>query len=142
MATRSAKEEKTYQDYIKNEKKPGCDFCRFEAGDGQVKREETDFYIVENIYGYSHWDSSEVEEHLMIVPKKHVTSLSKLSDTELMAHAKLIQEYEPKGYSTYSRGSESHMKSVPHQHTHLIKLKPGRHKFFLHVQKPYIRFKF
>lgn len=52
-----------------------------------------------------------------------------------------ISQYEDNGYHIYARPTNSVTRSVPHQHTHLIKTsdKSVRATFFL--QKPYFLFK-
>jgi len=79
----------------------------------------------------------EVTDHLMIVPKKHVESLHDLTSKEKIDIIDLIATYEKKGYNVYAREKGNATKSVPHQHTHLIKTKNKRASFVLYLRKPY-----
>lgn len=99
-----------------------CQFCSFTAETPQVIAEHTHFWIVENIFPYKLWDDFLVEQHLMIVPKRHVVSLIELTDAEKFDYITLIADYEHHGYSIYSRTDKSLTKSIPHQHTHLIRV--------------------
>lgn len=140
-ATRSRKEVKEYRKYQKNTPKPtGCVFCLIDKNSDQFISETKHFKVIRNIFGYSLWDSQRVEDHLMIVPKKHTDSLSKLPKEAAVEFVKIISEYEGKRYNVYARAPASVMKTVVHQHTHLIKPlgKPRRLIFLL--RKPYIRF--
>lgn len=139
-ATRSRKEEKTYTRYLKTKPKGRCPFCQIGTGDDQLVEQTKYFKVIHNIFGYSLWDSQEVADHLMIVPKQHINSLSKLSADAAQDYLKLIGKYEKKSYSQYSRAPSSVVKSIPHQHTHLIKPQGGPKKFVFQLRRPfYIR---
>ena len=142
MATRSRKEELRYRSYRKNADSEVCVFCALTSDSSQHIEEYKHFDIIKNIYGYSLWDSTGVEEHNMLVPKRHVASMADFNKGELQEFAQLLRDYEGQGYNLYARGRDSHMKSVIHQHTHLIKLNTKRKKFFMLVEKPYIRITF
>ncbi len=140
-ATRSRKEVKAYNKYRKSEKKPaGCVFCNIDEESEQLVLNGKYFKVIRNIFGYSLWDSQRVEDHLMIVPKKHTDSLRKLPKEAAIEFVDILGEYEEKRYNVYARAPSSVMKTVVHQHTHLIKPlgKPRRLIFLL--RKPYIRF--
>lgn len=139
-ATRSRKEELQYKKYRKTLPEDDyCGFCHIKKGDEQFIKSTRNFKIIRNIFGYSMWDSQKVEDHLMVVPLKHIDSLSGLSDKAALEFAKLIFSYEEKGYNVYARAPGSKLKSVIHQHTHLIKPKGKQKKLVLYVRKPYIR---
>lgn len=140
-ATRSRKQVKDYRKHRKNAKKPdGCTFCLIDSQSSQYISETKHFKVIRNIFGYSLWDSQKVADHLMVVPKKHTDSLSKLPKEAAVEFVDIISTYEDKRYNIYARAPASVMKTVVHQHTHLIKPlgKPRRFIFFL--RKPYIRF--
>ena len=105
----------------------------------RIVQKTKSFYVLENKYPYSHWDSQAVEDHLMIVPKKHTDTLSDLDASEAVEYVQLVGSYESKGYSVYSRTASSKIKSVAHQHTHLIKTSEKISRFVLYSKKPYIR---
>lgn len=137
MATRKKDNEKRYIEYRKN-KQIGCDFCKFGVDGAKVLKEYDNFWIVENIFGYDLWDGMTVVEHLMIVPKKHTESISNLDARVLAEYGQVIADYDNKGYSYYARSVENKSKSVPHQHTHLLKFDGKRKKFHLFLKRPYI----
>lgn len=139
-ATRSRKEEKTYKKYLRDKPKT-CPFCTIEKDSDQLVEETKYFKVIHNIFGYSLWDSQEVEDHLMIVPKKHIDSIAKLPSEASIEYVKLLSKYEKMQYSQYSRAPSSVIKSVVHQHTHLIKPKGEPKKFVLLFRSPlYMRF--
>lgn len=139
MATRSRKETLRYRIDRKIEQHKECVFCLIESEPERIVQTTKNFHVIKNKYPYSQWDSQGVEDHLMVVPKKHTDTLGNFNSTEALEYIGLISSYETKGYNVYSRASQSAIKSVVHQHTHLIKPTPGVHKFSLYLRKPYIR---
>lgn len=115
---------KQAHDYTKHRQgtPDGCQFCAFTRDTEQVIDELPQFWIVRNIFPYAIWDDYHVNEHLMIVPKRHVVSLAEFTDEEKLGYVNLIAEYEHRGYSVYSRTDNGPTKSIPHQHTHLIRV--------------------
>ncbi len=113
-----------------------CPFCK----KGQVKVIESgkDFRIVKNTYGYSYWEFMDVVDHLMIVPKRHVENMSDFSDKECAEVVRFMAKYEKLGYNVYAREKYNVIKSVPHQHTHLIKTTNKKSSFFIYIRRPYI----
>lgn len=115
-----------------------CAFCTISPKSKQVLKNHTYFREITNIFPYSLWDSSKVTEHAMLVPKRHITSLSQLTKPEKLEYITLISEKEGQGYDVFSRGHNSHMKSVPHQHTHILKTTGKRIKTLVYHAKPLI----
>lgn len=139
-ATRSRKEEKFYKSYRMNHKKAACDFCNIDKNYSQFLKATRSFKVIRNIFAYSIWDGQEVSDHLMIIPKEHVDSLSKVTSAQAVELLKLISEYEAGGYNFYGRAPSSKIKSVVHQHIHLIKTVGQPKKFVFLLRRPYIRF--
>lgn len=84
--------------------------------------EDLDFFIVaKNIFGYQIWDGFEVQEHLLVIPKRFVEGISEFSQQEFEEFQKIIAKYEAKDFSIYARAPKNKSKTVMHQHTHLIK---------------------
>lgn len=136
---RSPKAQKAYRKHRKNNPlHEQCDFCEFTIMSPQVVAEHPHFWHVRNIFPYSVWDECRVIEHTMIVPKRHVISLSELTDEESIEYTKLIGQLEAKGCNIYSRSDASATKSVPHQHTHAIKTNGKRLKFLHFNSTPHI----
>lgn len=120
------------------EPKGGCAFCRLEKGRRIIEQTEH-VVVIPNKYPYDIWEYRDVEDHLMIVPKRHAKSLHELTAAEQQDVMELMARYEQQGYDVYARATGSRTRSVPdHQHTHLIKTagKPGRAS--LYIRKPYI----
>ena len=136
---RSRKDELSYRHYLKSHVQPKgiCVFCELKGDDHQIIREFPQFYVIKNIFPYSVWDSSIVRDHLMIVPKRHIESTSKFSDKETLEHHKITAIYEKNGYDLYSRGVSSTMKSVQHQHTHIIKTTGEQIRGLVFMDKPF-----
>ncbi len=140
MPSRSRKETIKYRKYREVEKYVDqCVFCSDEGKTGAIIEISKNFKIIKNIFPYSHWDSQGVADHLMIIPKIHTDTLADLNDSAAVEFVKLISKYESIGYNVYARAPQSTMKSIVHQHTHLIKLDGNDKKLLLYVNKPYLR---
>lgn len=112
--------ERKYKNHRKLLEKSNCDFCDFTPVSKQVRREFAHFWLVDNIFPYALWDGCRVLEHLLLVPKRHVISLSELTAIESAEYVQIISNLEDSGYAVYARPAVSSAKSVPHQHTHFI----------------------
>lgn len=138
MATRKKTNHNRYVDYRKEKPASRCDFCEFNIDNAEVVAEFDNFWIVQNIFGYDIWDNMEVKEHLMIVPKIHTESISKLDPNVLAEYGQIIAKYDSDGYSFYARAAENKSKTVPHQHTHLLKFNGKSKRFMIYAEKPYL----
>jgi ATP adenylyltransferase len=140
MSFRRRSREIDYIRYRKNEKAKGqrCIFCELSEDHEQYIDESEYFWIVKNSFPYDLWDDLDVLEHRMIVPRKHTESLYALSDAALAEYGKLLGRYEADGFSIYARAQTVITKSVPHQHTHLIRLNDKQKRFILYSKKPYV----
>jgi len=138
VSTRKKLNQKRYVDYRKIKPLERCDFCEFNNHSIEVVAEYDYFWIITNSFGYDIWDNMEVKEHLMIVPKYHTESISKLELNAITEYAKIIAKYDSDGYSFYARAAENESKSVPHQHTHLLKFNGKRKRLMLFIEKPYL----
>lgn len=140
-AYRSRKEMTPYRKRIKLLKTTPnvCEFCDLKQGDEQFVGETAHFKMVRNIHPYTLWDERRVKEHLLIMPKAHVETLAKLSAKAQNEFVKLIIDYEANGYDIFARTAENKMKSVVHQHTHLIKTGGKRRHILFFTRKPYFR---
>jgi diadenosine tetraphosphate (Ap4A) HIT family hydrolase len=136
MPNRSRREERAYKTHRENQPK-GCVFCAIKNNSPQLVGQTRSFKIVRNIFAYSLWDSQIVTDHLIIVPKRHIDSLDKLSSNAATEFLKLISDYEKMGYNVYARAPGSIMKSVLHQHTHLIKTEGKPKNLFFFIRKPF-----
>jgi len=140
---RTSKNQKAYAAHTNKARKSNvCQFCELAAGSDEVVKIHKHFKILKNIFPYDNWDAQDVLDHLMITPIKHTESLSTLGDKAAVEFVQLISSYEKNGYDVFARSPHSTTKSVPHQHTHLIKTGGKKHKGVLHLQKPYISITF
>jgi len=116
----------------------GCSFCAFSVDLEQIIAETKHFWITRNIFPYGLWDDHEVAEHLLLVPKQHTESIRTFNSDEKIEFVDIVGEYEAEGYSVYARSPGNKSKTIPHQHTHLIKLKGKAKRFNVRVNKPYL----
>ena len=72
----------------------------------------------------------------MVVPKIHTDSLNDFKPQQAAEYLKILGEYEKKGYNVYARAPNSKIKTITHQHTHLISAK-GKKKFIFYTNKPF-----
>lgn len=136
---RKRKSEKVYKAYTRHVRSRAvCEFCHFEVGGRQYVAHNDHFWVVRNIFPYDFWDSRGVLDHLMIVPKRHIESLSSLSTEEKAAYVDLLGEYDLKGYSSYARAPFNTMKSVDHHHTHLMTYTDRPVRFMVYASRPHI----
>jgi diadenosine tetraphosphate (Ap4A) HIT family hydrolase len=117
-----------------------CEFCDFTAKHEQVVEAGTHFWVVATKFVYDMWDSFGVDDHLMLVPKRHIRSLAEFSPSEQREFFKLAAKYEAKNYSVYARSVHSKTKSITHQHTHLIKLDNRAKRLIFYLKKPHLLF--
>lgn len=136
--TRSAETEEIYKDYLSKKDPSICQFCNLESE--RIIKKYDHLFVIENIFPYELWDSCKVEEHYMLLPKRHIASKSEYTPEEKDEFMDIVSEYEGRGFSLYSRGNNSVMKSVMHQHSHLIKLdNSSRISYLFFNQDPYVR---
>lgn len=129
MTTRKRKQEKQYQRLKKNRpKSDDCSFCLITQGHEEFIEEGAFFKIITNRFHYSYWDEQEVQHQVMLVPKEHIDSISKLPLKAAEEFLEYISKYEEQGYSVYARPPQSVTKTITHQHTHLIKTDGKRKK--------------
>lgn len=141
-ATRSTKLEHAYQRQRQKSRKSKneCPFCIFKDNDPHFIEETSMFRVIRNIAPYSIWDGQGVKDHLLLIPKQHTEKLGDLNDAATTEFLNLITKYEENGYNMYARAPTSRMKSVVHQHTHLILPNNKHTNFILYFRKPfYIR---
>lgn len=138
-APRSRKESRKYKAYTKQTDPSVCRFCTITPEDDQYVDSTEYFNIIKNAFPYSIWDSQRVVDHLMVTPKVHTDNLGSMSTDARLEYVALLEKYEKQGYNIYARAPTSIIKTIVHQHTHLIKTggRPMRLLFLLH--KPYIR---
>ncbi len=141
MAYRSRKEHQPYKTRTKQvQTTGGCEFCKIETASDQLVEQTASFKVIKNIFPYSFWDYRRVSHHLMIIPKWHTDTLKDIRSDQAAEYMSIVSRYESRGYDVFARSPGSIQKSVPHQHTHLIKTGGKSVKFILYIAKPYMRF--
>jgi len=120
----------------------GCPFCDPNEINYRLREETEHMYIVPNQTKYEVWEQHKVIEHLLLIPKRHVSTLGEFTDTEVLDMARLAGKYEDMGYSVYSRANVNPRRSVSHQHTHLVKIDPKSPKLHFYLKKPYVMVNF
>ena len=131
---------KTIHKYRNRQKALGCPFCD-QNTIAKATFENEFLYIVPNLTPYDLWELHDVEDHLLVIPKRHVKSLGELNNKERLAIMDMLADYEGQGYNIYARGVGFVKRSVTHQHTHLIKVGNQKPKIALFVKTPYYLFK-
>ena len=115
-----------------------CPFCN---RDNQMLVKAYEYFnVIKNKYPYKYWDTSLVEEHLLIAPKRHIDSIINFTEEELKEYQSIEKEYSDNNYEIFFRPAKAHTKSIEHFHTHAIKLKLGFLKFFIFINKPFFTF--
>lgn len=127
---------KTYREYKSRQRSEGCPFCNTSTVSSAIFENDL-IYVVPNLTQYDLWELHDVEDHLLIIPKRHVETLGELSSPERLAVMDQAADYETKGYSIYARGVGFAKRSVKHQHTHLIKVTNKRPKIAIFLRSPY-----
>ena len=92
-----------------------------ERNSNQIIEQHDTMQILRNDFPYFHWDDFEVADHLMIMPIRHIGSLADFNKIEANDFFDVLQEYEAKHYSVYSRAPSNTSRTQVHLHTHLIK---------------------
>lgn len=131
---------KVYRRYLqgrKDDEGAACPFCSIDKGHEQYVEETARFKVIRNRLPYSIWDGQGVLDHLMITPKKHTDSLKGMEAATATEYLDLASDYEHRGYNLYARSPGSNVKSVIHQHTHLIRLDGKDKRFVLVLRKPF-----
>ena len=132
---------KRYRKLKAANKKLTCTFCENVPAEKILHKTKHNM-IIANRIPYDLWEHHHVTEHLMVLPIRHLHTLAEFSDEELLDHARILAEYEANGYNIYARSVDSTVRSVSHQHTHLIKLSPKFARAGFYTRKPYLHITF
>lgn len=118
-----------------------CPFCHIEEA-GPLVEETALSRVTEAKFTYNLWEYRHVTDHLLVLPKRHVSRLDQLTPEEQADIMKLLAKYEADNYNVYARGVNSAQRTERHQHTHLIRTTPGSARFGLYLKKPYLLIRF
>lgn len=133
---RDIKIELKYRKWKQKVKASHCIFC--DPPRYKIVQELKRFYILKNDFPYAIWDYRKVIDHVMMVPKKHVNKISKLSADSKEEYINTLSEFEENGYNLYTRTDSNKSKSVEHFHTHLIKTGGQPFASMVYQREPYI----
>jgi diadenosine tetraphosphate (Ap4A) HIT family hydrolase len=133
---------KTRKRYLKYPKPTLCQFCDPVAIQDTLVRETTHAYVLKNRTFYDTWEMAGVVDHLLVIPKRHVATISDLSNAAKLDIMNIIGDYEKTDYNAYARAARNKRRSVTHQHTHLIRTDHKQARFFLHLRRPYFLIRF
>lgn len=97
-----------------------CDFC--DENYTHTIKDYGTFRIVKNRFPYYMWDNWLVDDHLMLIPKRHIHDLKEFNEQERADLMKAMIEYDEAGYCIWIRDQTAGGRSVAHQHTHFIKI--------------------
>ena len=129
---------KTRQKYLRYPKTDTCDFCDPKKLCQPVLEETEHCFIIYNRTFYDVWELRRVEDHRMVIPKRHVLSIDELNEEERLDLVNVLAAYEKQHYNVYARAPSSITRSLPHQHTHLLKVKNHFARGMFVWRKPYI----
>lgn len=133
---RSQESQRAYNEQFKNEQPrvasgqevslgiaaAACKFCTLDQSEQEIAPMNDHFFVTNNLFPYSHWDSREVFDHKLLIPARHVIGLKDLTSEEKLAWFDAVGAFEDTGYTTYTRAPECPTKSIDHLHTHLLQI--------------------
>lgn len=132
----------TYRKRNASDKKlDDCTFCNELKVHDKILREGKTMFVIPNRVSYDIFEGRRVVDHLMIIPKRHLTSFDEFTDKEVLEMVRTTAEYEQNGYNVYARGWGNVSRSVEHQHTHLIKTDNKLTRAIFFTRKPYFLIK-
>lgn len=136
-APRGFRGQRRYNAYLRAHPGPGpCVFCALDADTTVAEGEH--FWVAPNAFPYRFWDGQHVDEHLLLVPKRHAILRAEFTTAERAEYAELIAHYEEAGYSLWSRSPSNTAKSIPHQHTHLMRLTGRQLRVMFWLRRPLV----
>jgi len=112
-----------------------CVFCKI------IKKELPAYIVYEDDVAIAFLDINPVSEgHILVVPKKHVTRLTEMSEEELTEFmkrvqkvAKMVEEKLTKDYNIIINQGSKAGQIIQHLHIHIIPRHTGEEKVFLWV---------
>ena len=132
----------TYRKHNAGDKKlDDCTFCNELKVHDKIVREGKTMFVIPNRVSYDIFEGRRVEDHLMIIPKRHLTSFDEFTDDEVLEMVRMTAEYEKNGYNVYARGWGNVSRAGKHQHTHLIKTDNKLTRAIFYIRKPYFLIK-
>lgn len=123
MGRRHPDVQRRYREYRARlaEKGVVCQFCTEDLTAETILDLPTVF-VLRNIFPYNNWEGMAVPDHLMIVPRRHLTRFAQFTTAERDDFFQALEIYDAQGYSSYTRAAENTLRTVTHLHTHLIQM--------------------
>jgi diadenosine tetraphosphate (Ap4A) HIT family hydrolase len=108
--------ERLYEEYGDNAPCPFCD-----TDDRVVIDAAETMVVYRNDFPYEYLDGQLIQEHLLLVPRRHLGLLRDFTREERDDYWELLATYHQAGYSSLTRSATDTHRSVPlHLHTHLL----------------------
>lgn len=133
---RTMRTEREYRKYRRTSTFANCVFCQ--CDENELIREADFFRVIRTKFKYEVWDDRMVDEHYLLVTKRHIKNVSEFTHDEREEFLSLWAEYENDGFSLYSRAPGDAARSVEHFHSHLLKLQRQTIHSMIYVNKPHI----
>lgn len=132
---------KTKKGYnVRRNNTKSCPFCNTKRFKDAIYEDEW-FYIVYNATKYDLFEGINVTEHLLVIPKRHITSFKDMNSSEKTRIVEIMGDYENGDYNVYARSDSNLNRSVKHHHVHLIKTGTIKSKALFYLKKPYFLIK-
>lgn len=134
---RVTKSQKAYDEHRAKTKSEGCPFCDMPPDKRVTIQESEHALVIQNIFPYEIWEGFKATEHLLLIPKRHVSSLNELTAAERKDIMDLYCAYEGQGYNVYGRAPGSEARTHAHVHTHFIKIDTMAAQTMTFTKTPY-----
>lgn len=99
-----------------------CLFCHTEESGNPIIEFSQNFIVMKNRFPYRYFENRPVIDHLLLVPRRHISSLSEFSNVEAEEFLAVAKLYDEAGYTLFNRSISHKGRSVWHQHAHFIKV--------------------
>ena len=133
---------KTWSRYLSHPRPTTCPFCDHIEMKPRILYETEHCFVIPNRVSYDIWELRDVLEHLLLIPKQHCKNFGELSADARHEIMDAIASYETNSYNIYARTETNTNRSIPHQHTHLIKTNDNVSNGMFLMRKPYLFVKF
>ena len=117
---RNINTQKEYDEYKITKNNSDCQFC--DLSEHTIIETQNLYYIAKNRFPYEIWDCRYVEDHLMLIPKRHISTYHERNIDEKQEQNLIEDIYMERGYNICTRSPLNSAKSVNHLHTHFIKV--------------------
>lgn len=100
---------------------PPCPLCS-DIDTRAYVRDMGTMWVINNDFPYATYDGLPVQEHLMLIPKRHIGTFHEFSLEEQNDYWQVYAQFSSDGYNSMTRSLGNSRRSVPtHLHTHLLR---------------------